>query len=170
MRGVWEFRTETCKVARNPCRGGGQGGERSVCWRQKESARTVRQGWRIREHAQAAPIECGTGQSHCCPTPAGGGTTVRDARGGRSGSPASDAGYPRGQVDVWWGQTARAWLPGKGPLASPAAVPIAPPEGKTTVPTDLLARHGMLLRALPVRRPARVFRFGCHAGERGVVA
>jgi hypothetical protein len=170
VRGVWEFRTETCKVARNPCGGGGQGGERSVCWRQKESARTLRQGWRIREHAQAAPIECGTGQSPCCPTPAGGGTTVRDARGGWSGSPASDAGYPRDPVDVWWGPSARAWLPGKGPLASPPAVPGAPPERETTVPTDLLARCGILLRSPHVRRPARASRIVCHAGESGVVA
>ena len=80
MQRVWEFRTETCKVARNPCGGGGQGAGVISLAGQRETATPITQDCRFGERASCANT-VRAAQSHCCPTPAGGGTAASGGEG-----------------------------------------------------------------------------------------
>jgi len=96
----------------------------------------------------------------------------RGPRGGMGGSPACGAGYPRGQVGEWLGQTARAWLPGKHRwrVLTPFLFLCRPMRSTGMAPP---ARNADERGAVPslrkeklLSRPAWARRFVCHVGDR----
>ncbi len=98
--------------------------------------RRTRAGWACREWNRAIALLPDVGRRRS-----------RGPRGGRGGSPALGASYLQCQVERRPGRIARAWLPGKRPVASPFVVSIV-------LPVDALGKAEQDGAGAPERPPA----------------